>query len=325
MNRTPIRIALDLYDRHLPLFLGRVAPSEPYRFECLEVGMVPPREHGVGRHRRMLIDQEFDIAEVSLASFITARCHGQTDLVGIPIFPRRLFSQNHVFVAADADLHHPRDLRGRRVAIWAFQVTMSVLAKGDMQRDHGLDWREVHWMTENPEEIAHDYGADVSITRLPAGFDPLRALTEGQVDAYINPHPPEALMTPGNGVRRLFADPEAETRDYFERHGYFPIMHLLAAKPAVLDEHPGLVTELGRVFGQARAMARSWYTDPGFSLLMHARNLLEREAAAYAPQVWPDGIAANRVNLEDFIGYCLDQRLIARAPSPPELFIGDLG
>ena len=46
-----------------------------------------------------------------------------------------------------------KDMIGKRVAIWAFQVTMSVLAKGDLQSEYGVPWRKVKWRTERPEEI----------------------------------------------------------------------------------------------------------------------------------------------------------------------------
>ena len=82
--------------------------------------MVPPRRDGVDRHRRMLVDREFDIAEVSLASYILARQAG-VPLTAVPTVPRRLFSQNHIFVNADAGIERPADLVGRRIAIWAKQ------------------------------------------------------------------------------------------------------------------------------------------------------------------------------------------------------------
>ncbi|MGE4220496.1 MAG: ABC transporter substrate-binding protein, partial [Alphaproteobacteria bacterium] len=147
-----LTMALDLYDRHIPLFLGQVASPPGLHIEVLEVGMVPPRRHGVRRHARMLHGQEFDIAEVSLASYIMARAAG-APFTAVPVFPRRLFSQNHIFVAESSDIRTPQDLAGKRVAIWAFQVTMSVLARGDLARDYGVDWRDIVWMTQHPEEI----------------------------------------------------------------------------------------------------------------------------------------------------------------------------
>ncbi|KAA3632648.1 MAG: taurine ABC transporter substrate-binding protein, partial [Proteobacteria bacterium] len=170
MTPERLTVAIDRYDRHMPLFVGMVASPPGIEIEFLEVGMDPPRRHGVDRHRRMLVDREFDAAEVSLASYLVARDQGMEDLIALPVFPRRLFSHNHMFVSERSGIDSPVGLVGRRVAIWAFQVTMSVLAKGDLKRDHGVDWRDIVWLTENAEEIRTDYGADVRIERLPAGF-----------------------------------------------------------------------------------------------------------------------------------------------------------
>ena len=90
-----LTIALDRYDRHIPLFMGAV--EAPFAYQALEVGMVPPRRDGIDRHGRMLRGLEFDAAEVSLASYIIARTRG-VPLTAVPVFPRRLFSQNHIFV-----------------------------------------------------------------------------------------------------------------------------------------------------------------------------------------------------------------------------------
>jgi 4,5-dihydroxyphthalate decarboxylase len=68
--------------------------------------MVPPRRDGIERHKRMLTGLEFDAAEVSLCSYIIAKSRGST-LTGIPVFPRRLYSQNHIFVNRDSGIEKP--------------------------------------------------------------------------------------------------------------------------------------------------------------------------------------------------------------------------
>ena len=282
--------------------------------------MVPPRRDGIDRHRRMLIDREFDIAEVSLASYLVARDQGRTDLLLLPIFPRRLFSQNHIFVREGAGIETPKDLVGRPVIIWAFQVTMSVLAKGDLKRDHGVDWREINWRTQKPEEIALDYGDDVRIEQLPRDSDPYDVLQRGEADAYINPHPAEQVMIPGQGIRRLFPKWQEATRNYFHSYGYFPVMHALAVKPEVLERFPHLPSQLFSLFSEAKALARDFYVDPGFSMVMHCRNTLEFEMDNYSDDVWGDGLEKNRPNLEDFVDFCLDQRLLEARPILEEIF-----
>jgi 4,5-dihydroxyphthalate decarboxylase len=317
---TSLRIAVDLYDRHLPLFLGQIPPPIGTEIEFLEVGMAPLRRHGINRHKRMLVDGEFDAAEVSLASFIVALSQGREDIVGLPVFPRRFFSHNHIIVGSNSGIEQPADLVGKRVIVWAFQVTMSVLAKGDLQRQYGVPWQDVCWLTQHPEEIPADYGPDVRIELIGAERDPATWLRDGRADAYINPHPPERMMSAGSGIRRLVPDASGAARDYVRQFGYFPIMHMLAIRRELLDRRPELGLEIMHMFDTAKQQAREYYVDPGFSLLAQGRNLMEKQEEELGADLWPSGLEANHANIEDFIGFCVDQELIDVALSAEDLF-----
>jgi 4,5-dihydroxyphthalate decarboxylase len=87
--------------------MGMVETLPSFSLQALEVGMVPPRRDGVDRHKCMLVGHEFDIAEVSLASDIISKRAG-APFCAVPVFPRRLFSQNHIFVKADAGIENPK-------------------------------------------------------------------------------------------------------------------------------------------------------------------------------------------------------------------------
>ena len=103
---TELTIALERYDRHVPFFMGMVSPPAGIDLKVLEVGMAPPRRDGVNRHRRFMSGGEFDICEMSLSSYLTAKSRG-LDYTATPVFPRRLFSQNHMFVSAAAGIEKP--------------------------------------------------------------------------------------------------------------------------------------------------------------------------------------------------------------------------
>lgn len=313
MGSLDLTIALELYDRHLPFFLGTVPAPAGIDLRALEVGMVPPRRHGVNRHARMLHGGEFDIAEVSLASYIIATERG-LPFTAVPVFPRRLFSQNHIFVNAKAGIANPGDLIGRRVGIWAFQVTMSVLAKGDLKAEYGAPWEKISWVSERAEEIPMDYG--IPLERAPAGRAIEDMLLDGEIDALIYPHPPERVMSDPRS-RRLFADPRAESLRYFQKNRWYPIMHLIVLKRDLAVRVPELPNALIGMWEEAKRQACDYYSDPGFSVLAFARNEYETQRDQAAADIWPSGLKANRANLERFIDYCADQRLI-KAPMPVE-------
>jgi len=308
-----LTIALDRYDRHLPLFFGAARLPDGQQYRALEVGMVPPRRDGVARHRRMLIDLEFDAAEVSLCSYIMAKKRG-VPLTGIPAFPRRLFSQNHIYVNVNSGIRAPQDLVGKRVGLWAFQVTMSVLAKGDLKSEHGVPWEKIHWVTEAPEEIEWS-SQELSIERAPKGRSIAQMVVDGELDGYIYPHPEAAVQSRTDRVRRLFPDSKTESVRYFNKRGYYPIMHLLAVKDERVRERASLPLELMQLWEEAKRQSYDLYHDPGYALLAFSRNEYEAQTSTFGVDPWPSGLAANRKNLEDFMDYMVDQQLLD-APLP---------
>lgn len=319
MPRLTLTIALERYDRHMPFFLGTVTPPAGVELEPLEVGMTPSTRHGADRHGRMLRDREFDIAEVSLASYVMAKARGAA-FTAAPVFPRRLFCQNHIFVNAAAGIERPQDLAGRRVAIWAWQVTMSVLAKGDLKSIYGVPWERIDWFVVNREEIPWEAPEDLSIRPIPAGADPGEMLIAGELDALISPHPPHSVLAATDRARRLFPDALAECAQYHERVGFYPIMHLMALGEDLAAREPWLPRAIVDMWEQAKAQTAGYYADPGFSMLAFARNEFERQRDGLGDDLWPSGLAANRANLERFIGYCHDQHLIDRPLDPALLF-----
>ncbi|HUZ75158.1 MAG TPA: ABC transporter substrate-binding protein [Stellaceae bacterium] len=306
-----LTIALDRYDRHMPLFLGLVPPPDGIEWEVLEVGMVPPRRQGIDRHRRMLIDREFDVAEVSLGSYLLAKQRGLR-MTAVPVFPRRLFSQNHIFVNAKAGIRAPQDLVGKRVGVWAFQVTMSVLAKGDLKSCYDVPWQRINWVAEHPEEVPFSY-EKLPISRAAPGKDISQMLVDGEIDALVYPHPSYIVQESGDRVRRLFPDVPAECRTYYRQQGHYPIMHLLAVKEEAVQQCPDLPRHLIAAWEQSKMISHDFYHDPGFAMLAFARNELERQESEMGRDLWPSGLAANRANLVRFMDYMVDQRLL---PAP---------
>lgn len=108
MGMSSLIVAHERYERHLPMIEGPVAPLASFSFEMLEVGQEGTQRHGRHRHERMLRSQEFDIAEVSLSSYLMAKDHGRP-LTAVPVFPRCLFSQTQMFVSADSPVRSPQN------------------------------------------------------------------------------------------------------------------------------------------------------------------------------------------------------------------------
>ena len=229
MKKRILKIALDRLDRHVPFFMDGVTAPDGVELQPLEVGLVNPQSYrdGADRHGRMFRDNEFDICEQSLASYIVAKSRGDTSLTATPVFPRRLFSQICMFVNVDAGIDTPRDLIGKRVGINSFQTTLCVLAKGDLKFEYGVPWEDIHWFLQREEELPWQSDAGISLQKIPAGKDAAEMLVEGELDAYFHPSPPPLLYARTDRVGRLFPDSRRESIRYFNKLGYCPIMHIM--------------------------------------------------------------------------------------------------
>ena len=307
-----LTLALEHYDRHLPLLDGTVVP----RGIDLQVTHVTVE---AGRHDRMLDRQEWDVAELSLSSYIMAKARG-SDLTAIPVFPRRLFSQSQMYVNTKAVINEARDLIGKRVGLRSYQTTLSVLAKGDLQHEYDVPLDQVEWVTSSDEPVSFQPPAGVTIERAPAGKNIETMLVEGEIQAYMVPRMPRPFVAGAPQVARLFQDPRSEEIAYYQRNGFYPIMHVLAVKQAVVDQYPDAATSLFDAFQEAKETAYRFYDDPNWSQLAWAPHLSQEEKSVMGADPWPNGLERNRKNLERFIQYELDQGLIDRRLEVDELF-----
>jgi len=285
----------------------------------LAVGQSNPLKHGQDRHERMLQKGEFDICELSLSSYLIAKSRGMP-FTAIPVFPRRLFSLSQMWVNANAGIHSPRDLIGRKVGLSTFQTTLSVLAKGDLEAEYGVPWRQLDWYISKDETVPLKPIDGVKMQLLGPGQKIGALLEQGAIDALMMPHPPKEALRGGGNIRRLFTDPKAEETKYFRKNGYYPIMHVVAFKDDVLAQNPWLAQSVTAAFEQAKELCREYYDDPNWSRFVWGRHLFEEERQIFGADPWPYGVKKNRANLARFIGYSLDQGLMDRKLEVEELF-----
>jgi 4,5-dihydroxyphthalate decarboxylase len=314
-------MALSLYDRHVPFFDGTVTFTD-IDLEVLAVGESNALRNGLNRHHRMLAEQEFDACEVSLSSYIVAKSQG-FPFTAIPVFPRRLFSQSHIWVNVDRSVCTPKDLIGRDVGIITYQTTLSVQVKGDLQEEYGVPWREIRWNTASEEPINFTLPKGVTLRQIPGGKSLGRMLEEGEIDALVTPRPPAGATKGKLKIRRLFADSQEEELRYFRKHGFFPVMHVMALKEESVQRYPSFPRALIEAFQKAQEICQGYYADPNWTTLVWTRHLFEKERDLFGHDLWPIGLEGNRSNLERFLEYLLEQGLLRENLPIEGLFISD--
>ena len=319
MTRPRLTLALSHYDRHVPFFDGTVRP-EAMDLDVLIVGQSDRQRDGEDRHERMLQKGKFDVSELSLSSYLMAKSRGMP-FTAIPIFPRRLFSLSQMWVNVDAGITRPEDLIGKKVGLHSFQNTLATLAKGDLQSEYGVSWRRIQRLLSKEDNIPFTPGKGVAIEAIPSHKNVGDMLESGEISAMMTPHPPKPVLKGSRKIRRLFAEPRAEELRYFKKNGFFPIMHVVAFKDDVLKKYPDAAGSVYQAFEKAKMVCRNYWADPNWSWLVWGRQFFEEEQRLLGDDPWPYGLEKNRPNLERFVGYSLDQGLMAKKMALEELFI----
>ena len=227
---------------------------------------------------------------------------------------------SQMWVNTSAGIESPQDLIGKRVGLSTFQTTLSVLAKGDLQSEYNVPWRKMEWIVSKEEAISFKPQEGVYIELVASGKKIGVMLEQGEISALMVPHPPQQALKGSPKIRRLFADPKQEEIKYFQKNGYYPIMHVVAFKDEALAKNPGLAQNVMAAFDRAKEACMAYYDDPNWSRFVWGRHLFEEEKTAFGDDPWPHGVKRNRANLQRFMEYSLDQGLMEKKLTVEDLF-----
>jgi 4,5-dihydroxyphthalate decarboxylase len=277
---------------------------------------------------RMLKFGEFDIAELSLSSYVLTHSHG-APFVAVPVFPSRAFRHSAIYVREDSKLTDPAELAGKTVGVPEYQITAAVWIRGILAEHHGVDVASVKYRTgglDEPgrtEKVQLDLPADVDVAPIRSTDTLSQLLLDGELDAVYSARNPGPFNTPGGGgLRRLLPDPAGTEREYHDRTGIFPIMHTLVIRREVYEQHRWLARELVKACAAAKTLGLAGIGET--AALPYALPWLwaevERTRAALGEDWWPYGLERNRTTLETFLRYSHGQGLAARHYEPEELF-----
>jgi 4,5-dihydroxyphthalate decarboxylase len=317
--RLVLACAISDYDHVRDLTEGRVRPEGiallPMRFAVEEIFF------------RFVKFREWDVSELSLAKYVSLRSQGDDSIVGIPVFPSRVFRHSSIYVRAGGPVTRPEDLAGRRVGVPEWAQTAAVYSRGALARQFGVDLRSVQWVqagVNQPgrvEKVALALPDGLRLERRPASsLDAM--LLNGELDAVLSAHPPHSFLEGDPRIARLFPDPEPVERAFFDQTGVFPIMHLIVIRAEVVARFPWVCGNLVSAFEAAKqaAVARVREFTASRVPFAWAQTAADRAAALMGGDPWPYGIAANRPTLDAFCQWAHEQGVAHRRLAPEELF-----
>ena len=320
---TPSRLRLSLacwdYDRTRRLQSGEVSPRG-IELVCLPL---TPEE----TFFRMLRFGEFDVAEMSLSSYVLSLFADEPPFIAIPAFPSRVFRHGSIYVRDDGSVTEPADLAGRAVGIPEYQMTAAVWIRGILAEHHGLPVDAVTYRTGGlhdagrVEKLRLDLPERFSVTPIDAAQTLDAMLVAGDIDALYTARAPRSYR-PGGPVRRLFPDAKAAEQAYFGRTGIFPIMHTVVIRREVYEANRWIARSLYDAFVAAKDAVYPQLREVTAlkTSLPWTVNAAEETSALMGDDFWPYGLRPNLTTLRTFLGYSHEQGLAKRLLDPAEIF-----
>ena len=270
----------------------------------------------------MLNHGEFDVSEMSLASYTILRSEGDTRFIAIPVFPSRVFRHSAVYLRADSPIEKPEDLKGKRIGVGDYQMTAAVWVRGFLAHEYGVMPEDVVWVAGKPiRSIA--LPESVKLEFIPADVTLEAMLQRGEIDALVSVMIPRGL---GTSVRRLFRDHRKVEVAHYEKTGIFPIMHTVVLKTSLYREKPWLAVSFYRAFCRARDLAyQSMYdTDALTVSLPWVIEAVEETRGIFGPQIWDYSVEGSLPTLNALLTYLDEQGLSKRRMTVEELFVPNI-
>lgn len=309
-----LSMCLGDYDINRALLTGEVKPKG------IELtGFTDTSPH---RHWRMARHHEFDVCEFSMAK-VTMLGENAIDDIGlaIPAFPHRRFRHGFIYVRTDDPISDPVELNGKRIGLRTWQNTAGMFVRGMLQDFYGLDLSTVTWVPQDEEDIKLPDQVTERLHRVPEGRDVFEMLVAGELDAVIYPEPLDVRPGQVSPVRTLFRDPKAAEIEFFQRTGFFPIMHTVVIKQATLDRHPWIAVNLLEAFRQSKDRAFGKMRNPRSVSLAWFEQARQEQIDVLGPDPWSYKFWENKAQLETLMRWSVEQGLSPAIRPVQDMFV----
>jgi len=286
---------------------GRVVPRG-FAVDTVELPSLIPG------FRRMVREAAYDIAELPITTYLTAKAHG-VPITALPIFPVRGFHHGAISVNRRAGISNAQDLAGRRIGVnRGYTVTSGVWARAILQRA-GLDLSSVTWLLSGDEHVTA-YRPPANVVPIAPERDIAEMLARGELAAAIG------VVVEHPDVVPLF--PAAEEAGIARLHdeGDYPINHVMVVRDDLLAASPGLAPALFEAFACAKRLYLAELRS-GAIAAPDAADQLNLRVMEVLGDPLPFGVEANRTMLERLVGHTVAQGIIAAPMSLGTLFAAD--
>jgi len=281
---------------------GTVKP-QGFTFDFVEVDPL------IDAFRRMVRGLEFDVSEMALTTYITAREHGKK-MTALPIFLVRAFHHGAIVHNVNSGVKSPRDLEGKRVGVnRGYTVTTGVWARSVLQHEHGVDLKKITWVLSGDEHVA-EFRPPSNVVPMEKGRKMADMVASGELPAAIN------VETDSPEVKPLIANAKEAGFAALKARGHYPINHTVVVRDELLEAHPDLAPRIFEAFAESKRLYVEKLRAGRIDKPTPADEMHRRVMEITGGDPLPYGIEPNRKALEELISSAVEQGILSRAPAP---------
>jgi 4,5-dihydroxyphthalate decarboxylase len=317
-------------------FNERVEPLMNGTVKAEGIELIPTYSHPAETFWRQLKFGEFEVAEMSMSSFLIARSQG-ADMIALPAFPSRRLFQTELSYHVDSGITKPEDLVGKRLGVAEYQQTAALWIRGILEHDFGVSQYKIHWYMERSEEMSHGGATGfkpppgISFNRIAQNKSLASTLLQNELDVA---HVASPWVLQANALDRssriggsdwskikpLFPDRMAEGARFYKKHGFLPVNHAYIIRGDIHKKYPWVAFNLYTGFVKAKAFAREKLLERIPSALFFGPEYAAMTRDMLGDDPFPFGVKANRAMLDTIIGFSHEQGLAPRKMAIEELF-----
>lgn len=262
--------------------------------------------------RKMVRNNEYDVAELAVTTYLTAKEHGAT-FTALPIFIVRDFHHAKTQVLADGSIKTAADLAGKRVGVnRGYTVTAGVWARAALA-DAGLDLSSVTWVLSGDEHVA-TYAPPANVETAPEGRALEDLLLAGELDAVVNADIDNDAIVP--------LLPHDAAWESLKETGFIPVNHLVVVRDQLLEANPGLATTLFEAFAEAKRRYVA-QLQAGLAETRQDRNFARFTEITGRADPLPYGLEANHAVLEQLMANATAQGILTKPVALEDIFAAE--
>jgi len=317
-------------------FNERVEPLMNGTVKAEGIELIPTYSHPAETFWRQLKFGEFEVAEMSMSSYLIAKAQG-ADMIALPAFPSRRLFQTELSYHVDSGITTPEDLAGKRLGVAEYQQTAALWIRGILEHDFGVSQYKIHWYMERSEEMSHggatgfkppegisfqriDKNKSLASTLLANELDVAHVASPWVLQANALDRSSRIGGSDWSKVKSLFPDRMAEGARFYKKHGFLPVNHAYIVRGDIHKKYPWVAFNLYAGLVKAKALARQKTLEQIPSALFFGPEYAAMTRDLIGDDPFPFGIKANRAMLDTIIGFSHEQGLTPRRLSVEELF-----